>query len=368
MIVSVLMDPRLPGGAGTVNHWYRRWMDMHRPDWAPVFFDELAGPGDFARRARGWRIEDANLPRLWPRLHMPQYHAGRLLLRRQSITAEEVHIVGPHVAHGWVMRDSGLPNLVWFCTTLGDERRRVLWHHDRLRRATYRATVRYLERLESEVLHRAQRVLAMSPYTVDLITELGVPSSRIEIVPIPIDTDLFRPDPRVPREGVLFVGRVRDPRKNFAAVARLLEGSSLVREHGLDVVSADDPKTGMSEMSAEATRWHGRTDDVADLFRSADVFVLTSRQEGFGLVVFEALASGTPVVAYRCGGPDRYLEASTGGFLVDSESELKMCVERLLLEPALRQEMGRAGREWVEANMSSKDFLANDSLFTVGRI
>lgn len=367
MIVSVLMDPRLPGGAGTVNRWYRRWMGMHRPDSVSVFFDELAGPGDFARRALGWRIEESNLPRLWPRLHMPQYHAGRFVLRRQNITVEEVHTVGPHVAHGWVMRDSGAPNLVWFCTTLGDERRRVLQHHDRLRRATYRATVRYLERLESEVLHRAHRVLAMSPYTAELIAGLGIPPSRIEVVPIPIDTDLFRPDSRVAKEGVLFVGRVRDPRKNFAAVARLLEGSSLVREHGLDVVSADDPKAGMSEMSARATRWHGRADDVADRFRRADVFVLTSWQEGFGVVVFEALASGTPVVAYRCGGPDRYLEASSGGFLVETESELKTSVEQLLQEPALREEMGSAGREWVERNMSSKEFLANESLFTVGR-
>lgn len=360
------MDPRLPGGAGAVNRWYRRWMEIHRPNLAAVFFDELAGSGDFARRALRWRIEEGNVPRLWPRLHVPQYYAGRFILRRQNVAVEEVHTVGPHVAHGWVMRDADVPNLVWFCTTLGDERRRVLQHHDRLRRAMYRATLRHLERLESEVLRRAHRVLAMSPYTVELMIGLGIPSNRVEIVPIPIDTDLFHPDHQQPKGGVLFVGRVRDPRKNFAAVVRLLEASDLVRERGLDVISDEDPRIGMSRIAALATRWHERTDDVAANFRRAEVLVLTSWQEGFGLVVFEALASGTPVVAYRCGGPDGYLEASGGGFLVETGSGLKTRVEQLLKDPALREDMGQAGRGWVETNMSAKDFLTNDSLFTVG--
>ena len=57
----------------------------------------------------------------------------------------------------------------------------------------------------------------------------------------------------------------------------------------------------------------GHVDSVAELIRGAALFVLPSRQEGFGIVVAEALASGVPAVITPSGGPEELIRASGGG-------------------------------------------------------
>jgi len=142
----------------------------------------------------------------------------------------------------------------------------------------------------------------------------------------------------------------------------LLNASSEVRSSGVDVVSSGAPPPWAVRPDL---RWRGRTDDLPGVYRQAQVMVLPSRQEGFGIVAFEALACGTPVVAYRCGGPDRFLEASGGGIVVDSAEEFRRAVERLLSDSDLREELGVAGREWVDTNLSAKQFLANSDIFRI---
>ena len=56
--------------------------------------------------------------------------------------------------------------------------------------------------------------------------------------------------------------------------------------------------------------------DLAVLYRNAAVYALSSDEEGFGITVAEAMASGLPVVATRCGGPDGIISDGVDGFLV----------------------------------------------------
>jgi len=361
-VLSLLQDPVNAGGIGTVDRWYGTWMDRHRPaERREYYFDDHSGGTDVLRAWRHWNGSEPGIPRLLPALHVPQYMAGRALLRR--VDADETHVVGAVAVHGSAA-PLDVPTLVWCATTIADERTAVLPHHTASRRAFHRLTLPALASLERRVLRAATRVLAMSPHTARCIRALGVPASRIDVEPVPVDTDVFRPED-VERRGLLFVGRTRDRRKGFDRALDLLRSSPAAQRQGLTVVSPDEPPELEGTLTG-AVHWLGAVDDIAQCHRSAEVLVLTSHQEGLGIVAFEALASGTPVVALECGGPDDFLRESGGAVVAAGMAELTSAVELLLAEPGLRAERGAKGRDWVESNMSSARFLASTDLFRAG--
>lgn len=101
---------------------------------------------------------------------------------------------------------------------------------------------------------------------------------------------------------------------------------------------------------SERVRWLGYRDDVADLLRLCDVFVLPSVNEPFGRAVVEALATAKPVVALRSGGIPEIMRDGICGYLVDpgATGELAAAISRLLADPELAEGMGQEG--WRRAN------------------
>ncbi len=94
----------------------------------------------------------------------------------------------------------------------------------------------------------------------------------------------------------------------------------------------------------------GRRRDVADLLHAADVFVLSSRQEGFPITILEAMAAGKPIVATDVGGCAEAVVHGETGLIVPPEdpSALAEALASLLADPELARKMGAAGRERVE--------------------
>ncbi|MGH2808632.1 MAG: glycosyltransferase family 4 protein [Actinomycetota bacterium] len=336
-------------------------MERNRPGEAlSIYIDDTASFGDYMRHARTWQPGRGAVPRLLPRLHAPQFWGARRLVARSIPEVTEAHAIGGVALQGLLAPDDSRL-LAWFGTTIGDERRSAIRHRDLFRKMLHTATLPALEGIERRVFQRAARLMPQSPHTADLLVKAGVPASRIEVQAVPIDTDLFKPADDE-RRGALFVGRVLDPRKNFEATLKALALSPLMSERGLDVVSPETDLPQRFGSFADSIRWRGQVEDVTQLFRRAEVFVLTSRQEGLGIVVFEALASGTPVVATRCGGPDSWLAESGGGYVVE-EDGVAGAVERVLRDDDLRAELGARGRAWVEQNMSATTFLDDNSIF-----
>jgi glycosyltransferase involved in cell wall biosynthesis len=89
--------------------------------------------------------------------------------------------------------------------------------------------------------------------------------------------------------------------------------------------------------------------ELVRLYQEADAVLLSSRQEGFGLVLAEAMACETPVVATRCGGPEDVVRDGETGFLVPCDDPVTMAnaIEHLLRDDRLRRRMGEAARVHV---------------------
>ncbi len=98
----------------------------------------------------------------------------------------------------------------------------------------------------------------------------------------------------------------------------------------------------------------GSRSDVPELMRCFDVFVMSSRYEGQGIVALEAMASGLPVVATNVSGLRDIVDDGINGFLVDSDNPevLAPGMQKLVLNAELRRSIGQAGRRIVEQRYS----------------
>ncbi|MFO1316192.1 MAG: glycosyltransferase family 4 protein [Burkholderiales bacterium] len=152
----------------------------------------------------------------------------------------------------------------------------------------------------------------------------------------------------------LFVGRL-DPAKGIAV---LLEAFSLAVTRGAEIrlrIAGDGIERDMVERATANTarvRWLGRITGPAllEAYATADVFVLPSVFEPWGLVVNEAMAAGLPVIATdRVGCVDDLVIDGQTGIVVEADSPqlLADAMLRLADDPALRRAMGVAGAERI---------------------
>jgi alpha-1,3-rhamnosyl/mannosyltransferase len=206
------------------------------------------------------------------------------------------------------------------------------------------------------VAREADRIIAVSDATRrDILAHLPVPSAdadKVVVIAEGVQPGCV-PAPRPPRNYVqfLYVGR-RDPYKNLPllirAYAALCARDLPVR---LRVVGAEDPRYPEAEQTARALGvfdridWSGYVSDpeLRVAYQQADVYVLPSRYEGFGLPVLEAMACGTPVI---CSNTSSLPEvAGDAALLIDPDREETLidAMDRLARDPAARADLTARG-------------------------
>lgn len=189
-------------------------------------------------------------------------------------------------------------------------------------------------RLLGRRLRRAERVVAVSRFAADEgIRVLGLDPRRVEVVPHGVDA-AFRPDG--PRDEVdePYVAAVAsdDPRKGLPDLVRVaahLAGRG-TRLH----VAGPLGSAARARLESAGATCRGHVADLPAFLRSARVVVVTSRYEGFGFVPLEAMACGTPVVAYDTSAVSEVVGAA--GRLVATADVAALCaeVEAVLDDPA----------------------------------
>ena len=225
----------------------------------------------------------------------------------------------------------------------------------------------YDSKIGKSTMESADLITCVSKHERDvLISEIGLKDENIKIIyngidwedwkEIPDPMTFRRKHPHISEKFVLFAGRLATNK----GLANLIDAMSLSEYPDIDLVlmGAD---MGLGEeldkvaVSKNVTMHRlGHVDD--DVYRSAlsaaEILVLPSEYEAFGIVLLEAAAAATPVIGTRVGGIPEAMSDGKNGFLVDYNDQVMLAnkISSLIEDEKLCQELGNHGR------MFSKQF------------
>ncbi|MCD0450246.1 D-inositol-3-phosphate glycosyltransferase [Actinocorallia sp. API 0066] len=223
---------------------------------------------------------------------------------------------------------------------------------------------------EEQIVADACELIANTADEADELIDLyGASPGRVTTVAPGVNLDVFKPGPRhaarqrlgVPADAylLLFVGRIQPlkaPDVLVRAAAELLERRPELRSRLVVVVVGGPSGTGrerpegLQKLAAslglgDVARFEPptRQDGLADWYRAADVTVVPSHNESFGLVAVESQACGTPVVAAAVGGLRTAVGDKVSGILVEGHDprDYARVLETLYDEPYFRERLGQ---------------------------
>lgn len=227
---------------------------------------------------------------------------------------------------------------------------------------------------EQQIYREADLVIATTPVQTDMLrTDYEVPTNKLRMIPPGYDDNRFFPVGDATRQAIR--ARLGFEGKAILALGRLAtnKGYDLLL-HAFREVAAREPEAilylaiGGEKMDSaekaileecrslaassglsERVRFTGYVpdEDLADTYRAADIFVLCSRYEPFGMTAIEAMACGTPTVVTTHGGLYRVLKFGVDGLFADTfdAADLGITILKPLRHPRLAQRLGRNGSQ-----------------------
>ena len=224
----------------------------------------------------------------------------------------------------------------------------------------------------------ADACVAISPAVGEyLVSGTGVSPDKVRVIQNSVDP----PRTATKQEANALRRRLGIPRDAFVVgtVARLIDDSNkrtsdLIHGAALAMKRVDMHLMVVGDGSAQAalealanelgiadrTHFVGYQRDVGLYYRAMDVFALLSREEGFGLVVIEAMHSGVPTLTTRGGGlRDIAVENVTGAFVdVGDRAAVAEAIERFAGDPKLTKKMGGAAARRATSDFAPEDYVA----------
>jgi D-inositol-3-phosphate glycosyltransferase len=308
--------------------------------------------------------------------HIPQFVDGTLqFARERGIRYDVIHshywmsgLAAASLSDHW----AGAPITHMF-HTLGEMKNRIA-RSDAEREGAYRIEG------EKQVLKRATRlIVATEAEKAQLLWLYKGDIRKMRVIPPGVDVSHFYPIPADEAKSfvgvspnfrmVLFVGRI-EPLKG---VDTLIRAMSCMELQSLDLpvylaIIGGEPDASPEEMTAEMARLQKLCDDLGMgqtvvflgkraqdtlpyYYSAADVLVMPSFYESFGMVALEAMACGAPVIASQVGGLAFLVRDGETGFTVPEGDPAALCdkLSLLLGDRELRQRMGACAAEYAQA-------------------
>ncbi|MFV1985832.1 MAG: glycosyltransferase [Gemmatimonadota bacterium] len=345
-----VIDTGGPGGAETV--YLDLLCGLHRDRWEPIavvperdwLWEALENRGIEPVLLRGTRSFDfAYLSRL------------RSLARSRRVALLQTHLLGSAVYGAAVGRLLRIPQVSTFHGTVD------ISASDR----HLRAKLWILDRASTRLVFVSQSLQRH----FETISGHGPAAARV--IHNGIDLETFRPgsepelraDFGVGQEEILLgaIGNVR-PAKDYPTLLRALAELAKRGIHPRCIIVGQPSGSLGGDLLAlraalgleKTVEFIGFRSDIDRVLQALDALVISSSSEGFSLTAVQALATGTPVVSTRCGGPEEILEHDVTGVLVPagSPSALADGIERICSDRALRARLSSGGRRVAESRFS----------------
>lgn len=204
-----------------------------------------------------------------------------------------------------------------------------------------------LRSMAEKAYKTADGVIAVSPALADVIRDnFGV---EAEYIPNMVDTSLFKFEQQEPQSAFRFisVGNLIESKRMSLTVEAFAEAFSDNADVSLSIFG-DGPERGGLESLIQSLGQEGKItlmgacprEVIAKEMQSSDCFVLPSHHETFGVVYIEALVSGLPVIATKCGGPEHFIHEGNGLLIpVDNRAALVEAM-RYMFENASKFDRG----------------------------
>ena len=198
----------------------------------------------------------------------------------------------------------------------------------------------------------APKVVSVSAGVKRELVAMGVPAARITVIPNPIEPPPHSPEPGSPGRGeplnIVAVGRLvemKDHRTLLNAMQILKPSCSFrLKIYGDGPLRAELDRLIDELGLSHQVRLLGWSEQIYLRLREADLFVLSSRYEGFGNVLLESMAAGLPVISTDCdSGPREILADGQYGILVPvaNPEAMAAAIAKLAADPELRKEFAQ---------------------------
>lgn len=220
------------------------------------------------------------------------------------------------------------------------------------------------------LLLRKTDVIVENEDDLEVVAGLGVAGRHVHLVRgAGVDTTAYAPSPEP--EGIPVV--VLPARMLWdKGVGEFVEAASLLRQRGVNarfVLVGDPDEENPASVSARrlaswqkegAVEWWGRRDDMPQVLMQAHIVCLPSYREGLPKSLLEAASSGRPIVTTDVPGCRAVVHDGDNGILVGARSAAALAdaLGRLIADPALRQRMGRRGRDRALSEFSQEIVVA----------